>query len=57
MADILASQQPGGTLYHYVVQRAGSSAILDWGQSHSLEGARMAADESILWFHERSSTA
>lgn len=41
-ADIVRDNRITGVVYHYVVQRTGSSEILDWGQ----EPTEMAAVES-----------
>ncbi len=38
-ADILLDARPEGTIYHWIVQRVGSAAIIHWGQEYTFEGA------------------
>lgn len=38
-ADIVRDNRIAGVVYHYVVQRTGSSEILDWGQEFTEKGA------------------
>lgn len=37
IADILIDARPDPTLYHWIVQRVGSAAIIQWGQEYSFE--------------------
>jgi hypothetical protein len=42
IADILLDARPNGTIYHWIVQRVGSAAIIQWGQEYSFEDAHAA---------------
>lgn len=42
IADILLDSRPDGTLYHWIVQRVGSAAIIQWGQEYTFEDAYSA---------------
>jgi hypothetical protein len=42
IADILLDARPDGTIYHWIVQRVGSAAIIQWGQEYSFEEAHAA---------------
>jgi hypothetical protein len=42
IADILLDARHDGTLYHWIVQRVGSAAIIQWGQEYSFEEAYSA---------------
>jgi hypothetical protein len=42
IADILLDARPSGTIYHWIVQRVGSAAIIQWGQEYTFEGAHAA---------------
>jgi hypothetical protein len=39
IADILLDGRPDGTIYHWIVQRIGSAAIIQWGQEYTFEDA------------------
>jgi hypothetical protein len=39
IADILLDARPNGTIYHWIVQRVGSAAIIQWGQEYTFEDA------------------
>lgn len=39
IADILLDARPDGTIYHWIVQRVGSAAIIQWGQEYTFEDA------------------
>src|SRR6266853_3044246 len=39
IADILLDARPDGTIYHWIVQRASSAAIIHWGQEYTFEDA------------------
>lgn len=43
-ADIVASKNDVQPIYHYIVQREGSSQVLGWGQSLELSAARAEAE-------------
>jgi hypothetical protein len=42
IADILLDARPDGTIYHWIVQRVGSAAIIQWGQEYAFEEAYSA---------------
>jgi hypothetical protein len=42
IADILLDARPTGTIYHWIVQRLGSAAIIHWGQEYAFEDAHSA---------------
>ena len=42
IADILLDARPNGTIYHWIVQRVGSAAIIQWGQEYTFEDAYAA---------------
>ena len=42
IADILLDARPNGSLYHWIVQRVGSAAIIHWGQEYTFEDAYSA---------------
>lgn len=42
IADILLDARPSGTIYHWIVQRIGSAAIIRWGQEYTFEDAYSA---------------
>jgi len=39
IADILLDARADGTIYHWIVQRVGSAAIIHWGQEYTFEDA------------------
>jgi hypothetical protein len=42
IADILLDARHDGTIYHWIVQRVGSAAIIQWGQEYTFEDAHSA---------------
>ncbi len=42
LADILLDARQDGTIYHWIVQRVGSAAIVQWGQEYTFEDAHSA---------------
>ena len=42
IADILLDARADGTIYHWIVQRVGSAAIIQWGQEYAFEDAYSA---------------
>ena len=42
IADILLDARSNGTIYHWIVQRLGSAAIIQWGQEYTFEDAYSA---------------
>ncbi len=51
MADLFANEQVQPAIYHYIITRRGSSEILDWGQTFSMESSRTAAEQ---WMESRA---
>lgn len=51
MADLFANDQVQPAVYHYIITRRGSSEILDWGQTFSMDSSRNAAEE---WMESRA---
>lgn len=45
IADILLDARPEGTIYHWIVQRLGSAAIIHWGQEYTFEDAHAAVNK------------
>lgn len=50
IADILLDTRSPGAIYHWIVQRVGSAAIIQWGQEHTYDGAHSAALEYLESF-------
>ena len=46
-AEIIPDRFRPRSLFHYIVQREGSRAILAWGQEKSADAAREAAEHQI----------
>ena len=42
IADILLDARPDGAIYHWILQRVGSTAIIHWGQEYTFEDAHSA---------------
>jgi len=42
LADILLDARQDGTIYHWIVQRIGSAAIVQWGQEYTFDDAHSA---------------
>ena len=51
MADLFANEQVEPAIYHYIITRHGSTEILDWGQTFSMESCRNAAGQ---WMESRA---
>src|SRR4051812_9265199 len=47
IADILVSRHASGSVFHCVIQRAGSAEILFWGQELSMDAALQAVNEFL----------
>jgi hypothetical protein len=47
IADILLDARPDGTIYHWIVQRIGSAAIIQWGQEYAFEDAHSAVNDYL----------
>jgi len=48
IADILLDARPDGTIYHWIVQRVGSAAIIHWGQEYTFEDAYSTVSACLL---------
>lgn len=48
-ADIFCNSKMSPAKYHFVVTRAGSAEILNWGQADTLEQAQNDAEEVIRY--------
>jgi len=53
IADIQPDARPDGTIYHWFVQRIGSTAIIQGGQEYTFEDAHSAV---TFYLHNLSST-
>jgi hypothetical protein len=47
IADILLDARFSGTIYHWIVQKVGSAAIIQWGQEYSFEEAHSAVTDYL----------
>lgn len=47
IADILIDARYDGTIYHWIVQRVGSAAIIQWGQEYTFEDAHSAVKDYL----------
>ncbi len=51
-AEVIPDRFRPSALYHYVVQREGSSEVLAWGQERSHDAAAQAAERHIQRLYE-----
>ena len=47
IADILLDARHNARIFHWIVQRVGSAAIVYWGQEHTFEEAKAAAQSCL----------
>lgn len=47
IADILLDARFNAKIFHWIVQRVGSVAIVDWGQEYTFEDAKSAAQTCL----------
>jgi len=47
LADILLDARQSARIFHWIVQRVGSAAIVHWGQEYSFEEAEIAAETCL----------
>lgn len=47
IADILLDARHNAEIFHWIVQRVGSAAIVHWGQEHTFEAAKTAAQNCL----------
>jgi hypothetical protein len=43
MADVLLDVRHDAKIFHWIVQKVGSAAIIHWGQEHTFQEAKAAA--------------
>jgi hypothetical protein len=48
LADVFMSQNPTGSIFHYIIQRNGDAEILFWGQERSLKDALERVQHYLL---------
>ena len=46
-ADIIVDQKTDPPIHHWIIQKAGSSEILFWGQEYTYEQAESAANSCV----------
>ena len=54
LADVLLDTRHDAKIFHWIVQKIGSAAIIHWGQEHTFQDAKSAA-QSYLESLNRSS--
>ena len=47
IADILLDARHNAKIFHWIVQRVGSAAIVHWGQEYTFEDAQSAAQSCL----------
>jgi hypothetical protein len=47
IADVLLDARHHATIFHWIVQRVGSAAIVHWGQEHTFDEAKIAAPSCL----------
>lgn len=47
IADILLDARHNAKIFHWIVQRVGSAAIVYWGQEYTFDDARTAAQSCL----------
>lgn len=47
IADILLDARHNAKIFHWIVQRVGSAAIVYWGQEYTFENAKTAAQSCL----------
>ena len=47
IADVLLDARHNAKIYHWIVQRVGSAAIVYWGQGYTFEDAKKAAQSCL----------
>jgi hypothetical protein len=51
LADLFANTKVEPAIYHYIITKHGSTEILDWGQTFSMDSSRQAAEQ---WLETRA---
>jgi hypothetical protein len=54
LADVLLDTRHDAKIFHWIVQKIGSAAIIHWGQEHTFQDAKAAA-QSYLEILSRAS--
>jgi hypothetical protein len=54
LADVLMDARHNAKVYHWIVQRVGSAAIIQWGQEYTFEEARAAAQSYLEKLHSKA---
>jgi hypothetical protein len=54
LADVLLDTRHDAKIFHWIVQKIGSAAIIHWGQEHTFQDAKSAA-QSYLEILNRAS--
>ncbi len=47
IADVLLDARHNAKIFHWIVQRVGSAAVVDWGQEYTFEDAKTAAQNCL----------
>jgi len=47
LADVLLDTRHDAKIFHWIVQKIGSAAIIHWGQEHTFQDARSAAQSYL----------
>ena len=47
IADILLDARHNAKIFHWIIQRVGSAAIVHWGQEYTFEDAQSAAQTCL----------
>jgi len=47
IADVLLDARHNAKIFHWIVQRVGSAAIVHWGQEYTFEDAKKAAQDCL----------
>jgi len=47
IADVLLDARHNAKIFHWIVQRVGSAAIVHWGQEYTFENAKVAAQSCL----------
>jgi hypothetical protein len=52
IADILVDNRQIPSIYHWIVQKIGSPAIVQWGQEYTFDEAKSAAEAGLGGLNE-----
>jgi hypothetical protein len=48
IADVLLDARHDANIFHWIVQKVGSAAIIHWGQEHTFQDAKSAAQDYLV---------